>query len=924
MGISLMVALSCNSAVQTRFTFEETTEGWTAIPPPSASEASISLSDESAAGSSSKHSLKVEYQVQTGRLAGVTHGVSGLTGNGITVRLRTDTTTIIVLGLAEADGSVYMYTIQMPTAEWYTANIPYPTFTLSDDSKDENGFLDLDQVVTIIIGDAGGFMPNPGMHRILLIDDYAAISGLPTAKLKPYQPLLQTGLPMRTGSRATVGVSYKPGKFGMGIYTDAPGELAAVPIRHPLPQSSNWRWEEGTIELWISPQFEMSRVRDSAGLISMQDEPFFAGLHGSLQVLYTKTRQIGFIINSQMENILGTPELGWKAGEWHHLAVSWGKQGMRLYLDGKVASQNRYTGCPAMFSGDIVIGNQAWLLMSNQYANTIIDELRFSKKQRSDAEISTSAQTSRPITADTATIALERFDGYPLPPIRIKPSAGAFNDIPSGKGSRIPIIVPGDAVKQCRLDYAIATPAGTTITNGSSLKTATSEGSTGYRERICTLKAPTAPGFYRISFNLTDGNRQINRGIDWIRVLPASPPHAASTLFGASGCYSSIEDPESYFRHAKASGVGTYRLPFEWIEIEPAEGQFVWDKYDTIVESANRYGVELIPTFIWEKPKPAWAGNTTIRIGQEEYNYPPEDMEKWSKFVYAVVNRYKGRVRWWIPANEPNLPKYWGPKSDPKAYVALLRVAHDTILEADPNAKILGCSVSGVDLDFLEACFREGALDYCDAIGMHPYICPHSPDERIPVNILNPASPIGNFHDGLTYAKALIENYGGKHNIWLDEAGQPYRDDFPIAGWGVPEPKAAEHLAKIYLESAASRSVDRVLWFSFWDGEYGSFALLKPDGSPTLPMIAYTAAAGKIGDAKYIGEVKRGEGIRALRFESAGKTIDAVWWIGGVGNLPLRKDEMAYDMYGFLIAGANASRRLKLTEQPVYLITKTN
>jgi hypothetical protein len=96
--------------------------------------------------------------------------------------------------------------------------------------------------------------------------------------------------------------------------------------------------------------------------------------------------------------------------------------------------------------------------------------------------------------------------------------------------------------------------------------------------------------------------------------------------------------------------------------------------------------------------------------------------------------------------------------------------------------------------------------------------------------------------EGLLYARALIEKYGGNQKLWLDEVGQPYRDDFIAPDWGVSEQRAAEYLVKIYAESLASGAVERVLWFSFWGGDYGSFALLKPDGSPTLPLVAYAAA----------------------------------------------------------------------------------
>jgi hypothetical protein len=360
-------------------------------------------------------------------------------------------------------------------------------------------------------------------------------------------------------------------------------------------------------------------------------------------------------------------------------------------------------------------------------------------------------------------------------------------------------------------------------------------------------------------------------------------------------------------------------MPFEWAEIEPEDDRFVWDKYDRIVEWAARYGVELIPTFIWENPQPSWAGRVKAGEGLGEERYPPEDMDKWRDFVFHVVQRYRKTVHWWIPANEPNLSRYWHPKPDAKAYVALLKATWEAARRADPEAKIVGCNVAGMDLRFLEACFQQGALAYCDAVGVHPYICPHSPDERIPINILDPASPMGTFRDGLLAAKRLIEKYGGRQKLWLDEVGQPYRDDFIAPNWGVSEERAAEYLVKIYAESLASGAVGRVLWFSFWGGEYGSFALVRPDGSPTLPLIAYTTCVERLSGARFVGEGARGEGVRSLRFRRGRQEIEVLWSLQEEREVALRDRERAFDVYGFPLEAANRTRRLTLTSTPSFI-----
>jgi hypothetical protein len=920
-GLILTLAANRPQPQPVRFTFEETTEGWTGVPPPAGAEISLSLTDDTAQAKAGKHALKARYRMEPRKLPGLVHPVGGLAGRGVRVWLKTDTAATLVLGLIERDGSAYMHVVQTLPGEWLRVEAPFTSFHLSEDSKDENGRLDLEQVGTLVIADAGGFMPGAGGERALWVDEYEVTGDIRTPEPKPYRPLLETGRPSASGARATAGVTYRPGKFGAGVLTDAPGELAAVPVRGRGQEKGGWQWEQGTIELWISPQFDMARVRDYAGLVAMQEEPFITGFRGSLLVFYTRTRQIAFMLNGRQENVLATAPLAWKAEEWHHLAVSWGERGMRLSLDGRAVAQNRFAGSPGIPAADVVVGNHAWTILSNRFANTVIDELRLSQRQRTDEEIAAAAKATAPFKPDTDTLSLEHFDGQPLPPIRLRPDAAPFHAVSAGSPVQWTAAAPGEPNAGARLVYTISTPGGTVVRTGAVPLKRSADARQAAASIALTLNPFQTPGFYRITFRLEKGGAVINEGADWFRVVhPLSRPPYPSLLFGASGCFADPQAREEFFRRAAAAGIRSLRMPFEWAEIEPRENVFVWDKYDRIVRWANRYGVELVPTFLWENPQPEWAGRGNVQ--NEQFNtehYPPEDLAKWSAFVYQVVSRYKGRIRWWIPANEPNLSKYWHPKPDAKAYVALLKATWQAARRADPQAKILGCSAAGMDLRFLEECFKAGALAYCDAVGTHPYICPHSPDERIPINILDPASPTGTFREGLLAAKALIARYGGKQKLWLDEAGQPYRDDFIAPNWGVSEEKAAGYLAKIYVEALASGAVERVLWFSFWGSDYGSFAMLQPDGSPTLPLTACAAAAERLSGARLMERGERGEGVRSVVFQQGRREIEVVWSLEGEREVKLRPGEQAWDLFGFPLRQANAARRLRLSARPVYL-----
>lgn len=888
-GAALLAALAALSQKPgpLRSTYDQGAEGWVAVGPPTGVPARLSIE----AVDGAEKALAIVYTPEPRKFAGIMHPVSGLVGQGLRVRLRTSVPGTYIIGCIERDGSSYHVVIQMMANEWKTVETAFADLQLSDDGKDENGRLDIEQVGAVVIADAAGFLPTTHTERTLWIDEAEFGIDISQAALEPYRPLLLQGPPSPSGATATAGMSYVPGRFGRAILADAPGEVASVRLRDEA--AGPWRWEQGTIEFRIRPTRAMSVLPDFTGLATMQREPFAAGFRSGLHLFVSQGRQIVFMLNGDLGSLAASGPMTWRVGEWLSLAATWGPAGMRLYVDGERRGSGPVRSGPASPARDLVIGGQAWTMMARGAPACAFDDLRVSSRQHTDDEIKAAARSNSPMERGADTLALEPFDGLPAPPPVASGGRAPWNTFAPGAPIKLAFVPPAESGAL----VTVRRPGGAVVRKGRADR----------RGESAALPAIRQTGFYAIE---ADG-----RPAGWIRVA-SSRARPRFPLSGASACFADAQESEEYFRMARAAGVTMLRMPFEWFEIEPSEGRFVWDKYDRIVQHAVRNRVELIPTFIWEKPQPSWAGPGEAKSGLNSERHPPTDMARWRRFVSAVVARYRDRIRWWIPANEPNMARYWHPKPDAVAYTALLRETYGAVRAVDPEARILGLSLAGINLRFMEECFKAGALRYCDAVGIHPYICPRDPDERGPVDVLDPTSATGTFREGLRMAGAMIRRYGGKQRLWLDEAGQPYRDDFVSPSWGAPEPKAAAVLAKEMVEAMSSGFVDRVLWFTFFGGEYGSFALVRPDGSPTLPLVAYLTVGDMLAGATSSGDGKRGPGIESRLFRRGSSVIEVVWAPSGTRTLELAPRRTAYDVYGFPLARGP----VHVGSTPIYIV----
>src|SRR6266536_1815812 len=176
--------------------------------------------------------------------------------------------------------------------------------------------------------------------------------------------------------------------------------------------------------------------------------------------------------------------------------------------------------------------------------------------------------------------------------------------------------------------------------------------------------------------------------------------------------------------------VGTVRiyLPWSWVD---AHG---WSASDGIVGALASKGIASLPVL---SGSPSWAEPTEAT--------PPLDSQTardgWRNFLHQAVKRYGPGgdywaahpgvryvpIRAWQVWREPNLKRFFPPRSSPGRYATLLRISHAAIRGVDPNAKIVLAGMPGYRVkfkgwNFLNQLYKHrGIKSQFEVVAIHAY-----------------------------------------------------------------------------------------------------------------------------------------------------------------------------------------------------------
>jgi hypothetical protein len=187
----------------------------------------------------------------------------------------------------------------------------------------------------------------------------------------------------------------------------------------------------------------------------------------------------------------------------------------------------------------------------------------------------------------------------------------------------------------------------------------------------------------------------------------------------------------------KRAGINVLRISFGWDGIESTKGKFDWLFWDDYVKTAvDDYGITLIPYICYT---PMWnsTGDTS-----NYWNHTPIDYDEFGKFVFALVSRYKDRIKSW---------ELWNAK--------LTRIGAEAVRRADPGAIVVLAGLAG-HVEFTRTLFRDLNISpYVDVVNCHSYYETWNGD---PLETVVPY--VNSLSD-------IIRRYGNKQSLWMAEVG---------------------------------------------------------------------------------------------------------------------------------------------------------
>lgn len=230
---------------------------------------------------------------------------------------------------------------------------------------------------------------------------------------------------------------------------------------------------------------------------------------------------------------------------------------------------------------------------------------------------------------------------------------------------------------------------------------------------------------------------------------------------------------EETLRMVQEANIPWIKQEFPWQEIEFKKGYFYddkwskssWEKFDTIVDLADKYNLKIIARV---SHPPDWAKAA-------DGSAPLKDNKDLADFTNALLDHYKGRIRYVQVWNEPNLSAEWVPGKpvDPAGYAAMMKTMYPLVKAQHPDAILLSAPLAITlegpelrgnmnDLDYWNGLYEAGIQGNFDVASANAYGLDQPPDAEPGPRVLN-FRRVELLHD------IMVNNGDQDKSVWLNE-----------------------------------------------------------------------------------------------------------------------------------------------------------
>ncbi|OQX81754.1 MAG: hypothetical protein B6D56_01380 [Candidatus Omnitrophica bacterium 4484_70.1] len=237
-----------------------------------------------------------------------------------------------------------------------------------------------------------------------------------------------------------------------------------------------------------------------------------------------------------------------------------------------------------------------------------------------------------------------------------------------------------------------------------------------------------------------------------------------------------VEEAYQMYDFLDELNIKNFRYIIFWWEVERKKGVYDWSRHDKLINYLKSKGLNILITFYGGNylydhlTKDYQKGKFSFK-GAPPEGFPPcssPALEGWLNFVEATVKRYGRFVKVWEIWNEENSGEFWQPVPNAVEYSLLLKATSLRIRKKQPEAFIImgGVTVKPGFDKFLVSCFKLGALDYVNAVGIHPY-------RKLPEGTFNIFGRRNqqSFEEEIRDLRNLIAGYKQNIEIWDTESG---------------------------------------------------------------------------------------------------------------------------------------------------------